>query len=284
MPGDPSKLRVALLTNVFFDERGEERLRQELARAREDEASLAVLPELPLNSWCPATRVSRSEDAEPPGGRRHLVQSRAASEARIGLIGGAIVLEPESWRRFNAALVFAADGKLVSSYRKLHLPDEEYYWEAHHFEPGDELPTRVDAFRMPIGIQICSDINRPTGAQYLAALGTEVIVVPRATPAETYERWRLVMRAVAASCAVYVVSVNRPGGESGAWIGGPSVAIDPRGEVLLETKDLFAVVTLDSAVVRAARTDYPGYLAHRSALYARAWQQAARSPSRQENP
>ena len=48
-------------------------------------------------------------------------------------------------------------------YRKIHLPDEEGYWEAHHYEPGDRLHPPVEVGGFGIGVQVCSDANRPQG-------------------------------------------------------------------------------------------------------------------------
>ena len=70
-----------------------------------------------------------------------------------------------------------------------------------------------------------------------------------------------------------MISVNRPRPEGDAAIGGPSVVISPIGEVLLETTDEVAVVTLEREVVRRARADYPGTLAMPAGLYAAAWRE-----------
>ncbi|HEX7067459.1 MAG TPA: hypothetical protein VF295_04595, partial [Candidatus Limnocylindria bacterium] len=75
----------------------------------------------------------------------------------------------------------------------------------------------------------------------------------------------------------YVLSVNRPYPEDGVLIGGPSVAFDPNGELLLETTDAVTLVTLDAKVVTDARRAYPGYLPVRARLYADAWDEVARS-------
>jgi N-carbamoylputrescine amidase len=262
-------LTVALISDVFFTADGEERLRRRLADARALGADLAVLPEIPLNPWSPATGTPTEDDAEPPEGRRHQALSAAARDGRIGLIGGAIVIDPATRTRHNTALVFTADGALVSTCRKVHLPDEDGFREPCHYEPGADPPDVVRAFGVPLGIQICSDINRPVGAHILTASGAAAIVNPRATEASTFERWKLVFRATALTMAAYVLSVNRPGPEQGVPLGGPSIVVDPEGEVLAESTDPLVVVRLDARVVEDARRRYPGYLAHYPSLYAR---------------
>jgi N-carbamoylputrescine amidase len=267
-------LSTALITDVFFTSDAEARLRSRLLQAKGLGADLAVLPEIPLNPWSPATPVARDEDAEPPGGWRHQLAAAAARECGIGLVAGAIVQDPATGRRRNTALAFDAGGSLVGTYAKVHLPDEPGFHEPAHYEPGDIPAAPMRAFSLPIGVQICSDINRPAAAHALAASGAAAILHPRATEQATYERWKLVLRATALTACAYVLSVNRPGPEQGVPIGGPSLAVDPRGEVLAETTEPVTVVTLDEAVIAAARRGYPGYLRTNAVLYARAWDAA----------
>ena len=264
-------LVVALVHEVFPGPAGLDRLRRRLKEARRAGAELAVLPELPLDRWVPATRRAREEDAEEPGGPRHGALSEAAREAGIGLLGGAITRDPVSGRRFNRALLFDALGTLAGSYDKLHIPGEEGFWESDHYDSGDVAPRRVDTFSLPLGLQICSDLQRPQGTQLLGAQGAAAVLAPRATPATSYERWRTVIRANAVTAAVYLVSVNRPESEGAAPIGGPSLAVHPSGDVLVESTDPLCFVKLERTTVEKARADYPGYLDVRAALYARAW-------------
>lgn len=164
-------LTVALISDTFFSEDADLRLRARLRQARAAGAELAVLPEIPLNPWSPATTVVRDEDAEEPGGPRHRTMSAAAREAGIGLVGGAIVRDPASGRRHNRALVFDAGGAFVASYAKVHLPDESGFHEPCHYEPGNTIGEPIRAFGVPIAVQICSDINRPAASHALAAMG-----------------------------------------------------------------------------------------------------------------
>ena len=96
---------------------------------------------------------------------------------------------------------------------------------------------------------------------------------PTATEERTHS-WKIVFRANAATSGASC-SVTRPDPEAGVLIGGPSVAVDPNGTVLVETTDQVAIVTLESRAVSAARSAYPGYLPVRARLYADAWREIA---------
>jgi predicted amidohydrolase len=262
-------LKIALISEVFCDDYS--RLTDWLRDAKLRGADLVVLPEIPLHPWSPATEHAREEDAEDPVGARHRAMSYAARDAGIGLVGGAIVRDAATKRRHNTALVFDDTGALVSSYRKVHLPEEEGFWETRHYEPGDALPMVIDGFPLKLGLQICSDINRPQGSQLLAAMGAEVIINPRATEAATFARWKTVFIGNAMTTGTYILSVARPREEFGVKLGGPSFAVAPTGDVLVETTDPIAIVDLDRAVIEEARQKYPGYLATRADLYAEGW-------------
>jgi predicted amidohydrolase len=272
-------LTIALISDVFFSHDGADRLRARLSEAKTRGAELAVLPELPINPWSPATQTARDEDAEPPEGPRHRLQAAAAREVGIGLVGGAIVKEPSTGRRHNTALIFDATGRLRATYAKLHIPEEPGFWESSHYEGGTKMPAVIDAFGLDIGVQICSDMNRPEGSHLLGALGAHAILGPRSTEQRTYPRWRVVWQANALTCASYILSVNRPAPEQGVLIGGASIAVAPDGEILVETTDPVSVVTIDRARVEQARKDYPGYLAVRADLYAAGWAAAAAQPA-----
>jgi predicted amidohydrolase len=269
------KLTVALVSEVYLEADGADRLLARLREAAAAGAELAVLPELPLNPWRPATRESVGEDAEPEGGPRSQAMARAARESGVAVVGGIIQRDETTGRRTSRALVFDAAGELVGRYEKLHLPEEPGFWETSHYEPGTAAPGLIEGFGLPVGLQICSDINRPEGSHLLGAQGALAILAPRATEQRTYERWKVVFRANALTSCAYVLSVNRPAPEEGVLLGGPSIAVDPNGEVLLETTDPLAIITLDAAVIDAARAAYPGYLPIRSRLYADAWAQLA---------
>lgn len=268
-------LIVALVTQVFPGESDWARLSDVLAEARAAGAELAVLPEIPLNPWSPVTKTALDEDAEEVDGPRQRVLSAAASSVGISLLGGAIIRDPDTGIRHNTALLYSPSGSCLARYRKIHLPEEEGYWETSHYEPGREPPALVDGLPLKVGLQICSDVNRTTGFQLLGAMGAELVLAPRCTPAQTYERWRLVLRANAVTSGTYVISVNRPSSVPGGMVGGASIAIGPDAGVLLETTDPLGLVTVSREVVASARAGYPGYLKVFPEIYAEGWRNLA---------
>jgi N-carbamoylputrescine amidase len=274
-PRQDGRLTVALVSEVYWQPDGLGRLGERLDQCVQRGADLAVLPELALNPWRPATKDAVDEDAEPMDGPRARAMATAAKEAGIGLVGGIIHADSETGRRTSRVLVFDRSGELVGTYEKLHLPEEPGFWETSHYEAGAKPPERIDAFGVPVGVQVCSDTNRPEGSHLLGALGAEAILIPRASEERTYQAWKIVFRANAVTSCSYVLSVNRPDPEEGVLLGGPSIAVDPNGNVPVETTDQVAIVTLDSRVVSAARTAYPGYLPVRARLYADAWGEIA---------
>ena len=269
------RMTVALVSEVFWEPDGAVRLRQRLAEAAERGADVALLPELALNPWSPAYEDPRHEDAEPMEGPRATLLAAAAAEAQVGVIGG-IIHVAEDGRRTNRSLVFDRAGALLATYDKLHVPEEPGFWETMHYDHGTEPPRVIDGLGLPIGVQICSDTNRPEGTHVLGAQGAMAVLIPRSTEERTYQRWKTVFRANALTTCCYVLSVNRPHPEHGVPIGGPSVAFDPDGELLVETTDRMALVTLDAGVVIHARRGYPGHLPIRARLYADAWDEVAK--------
>jgi predicted amidohydrolase/uncharacterized protein (DUF952 family) len=228
---------------------------------REVQADLVVLPELPWHRWCPA-QPERDPQDEDRG--RAEEQARVARESGKWLLGGSIL------GRRNTALLYSPQGELKLRYEKVHLPQEPGFWEANHYDPGEEGPRVCDDLGFPVGVQLCSDIQRPFGSMFLRAQGAAAILLPRATERGTYKSWRLVMQAMARVSSCYLLSVNRPDLDDPP-IGGPSVVIGPDGEVLAEGTESWLTFTLKHEEIVKARAAYPGYLALPQQVYAQSW-------------
>ena len=148
-PARTGELTVALVSEVFWEPDGLGRLAERLDQCVQRGADLAVLPELALNPWRPATKDAVDDDAEPMDGPRASAQAEAARGGGDRPGGRDHPPRPRDGRRTSRALVFDRSGALVATYEKLHLPEEPGFWETSHYEPGTEAPQRIDAFGLP---------------------------------------------------------------------------------------------------------------------------------------
>ena len=267
-----NELCIAMISDVFTGADAKQKLRTRLAEAKQQGAQLAVLPEIACNPWSPSTKQQLDTDAESISGERCTMQSECASEIGIGLIGAAIL--NDTGVRYNTCLFWDESGKLIGTYQKHHVPEEPGFWETSHYDQGIEGFPVFHFHGFTIGIQICSDMNRPQGSHILAANGADIIVGPRSTELATYDKWRPVWIANALTTGCYVCSVNRPAPEDGVLIGGDSIAVAPNGEVLLESSEAITIFTARQSTIQQSRIDYPGYLPCRSDLYATCWNNA----------
>ena len=263
------ELTIALISEVFYGDNANHQLVTGLQTAKEAGATLAVLPELACNPWSPSTTTLQHDDAEELNGPRCQMQAQASKEVGIGLIGSAIVTNGDT--RFNTCLLWDDCGELVGTYQKHHLPEEDGFWETSHYNQGVEGFPIFELNGWNIGIQICSDMNRPQGSQLLSAAGAQIIIGPRATERATYDRWKPVWIATALTTGCYVCSVNRPAPENGVLLGGDSIAVSPSGEVIAESCDAITTFTARQSTIKQARIDYPGYLPCRADMYAQGW-------------
>ena len=264
------ELTIALISDVFFGDNAHDQLVARLQEAKNAGADLAVLPEIACNPWSPSTKNMQDEDAEYLGGKRCQMQADAAKTVGVGLIGAAI-LHVEN-KRYNTCLLWNESGELLGTYQKHHIPEEVGFWETSHYEAGTQGFPVFDFSGFKIGIQICSDMNRPQGSHLLAAAGADILIGPRSTELATYDKWRPVWIANALTTGCYVCSVNRPSPENGVLLGGASIAVAPNGTVVAESCDTITLFKAQQCTIKQSRIDYPGYLPCRSDLYAKCWE------------
>jgi len=177
----------------------------------------------------------------------------------------------------NTCAVIDADGSLVGSYRKMHIPDDPLYYEKFYFTPGDlGFPTFATRYGR-IGVQICWDQWYPEGARLVALGGAQVIFYPTSIgwhPSEKaefgaaqLEAWRTVQRGHAIANGVYVAAVNRVGfegnpaaGDTGIEFWGHSFVADPFGRIVAEApgdREEILIVECDPAKSEDTRRNWP---------------------------
>ena len=162
---------------------------------------------------------------------------------------------------YNAAAVIEADGTLLGTYRKTHIPHVgPCFWEKFYFKPGNlgypVFPTDYGN----VGVYICYDRHFPEGARLLALHGAEIVFNPSATVAGVSKYlWQLEQPAHAAANGYFMGAINRVGTEEPWKRGkfyGSSYFCDPRGQIIAqanEDDDAVVVADLDLGMIREVR-------------------------------
>jgi len=159
-------------------------------------------------------------------------------------------------RVFNV-FVTVARGRIVATYRKLHLYDAFLTKESTNVEPGDAIPAILDIGGMKIGTMTCYDVRFPELARRLAIDGAEVLVLPAAWvrgPGKE-AHWQVMVTARALENTCYVVAV----GECGERNIGASMVVDPLGVTVVAAGESPALIfaDLDPGRVAHARKVLP---------------------------
>lgn len=147
---------------------------------------------------------------------------------------------------FNTVAIIDADGSILGTYRKTHIPDGLPYAEKFYFTPGDTGFKVWKTKYGKIGVGICWDQWFPETARAMALLGAEILLYPTAIGTEpileknSHTHWRNVMAGHAGANMMPVVASNRIGtetdGTSMTFYGGSFIA-DNHGEIVAEADD-----------------------------------------------
>ena len=259
------------------------RVREAAARG----AQIICLQEL-FNApyFCKTVRPERFDIAEPADGPIvHTFQALARELAIVIVVPYYEREAPGLYR--NSATVIDADGSVLGTYRKMHIPHDPLFEEKYYFAPGDvtgdqrhERHPGYNGFRVwrtryaDIGVLICWDQWYPEGARITALLGAQVLFYPTAIgwhPAEKatfgeaqVDAWRTAQRAHAIANGVFVASPNRVGfepepGTDGLEFFGQSFICDPFGRYLEQagTEPAILVAQCDLSLIEETRRNWP---------------------------
>jgi len=224
-------------------------------------SELILFPELWLSDY---DLVHAREYASAPGAGAFALLSDVARQSGVHLLGS--LLEMDEEQIYNTAALFAPNGELVATYRKMHLfaPMEE----AQYLAPGDALPV----FDLPWGrcaLAICYDLRFPEVFTHYADAGTRIVFLVAQWPHRRCTHWRTLIRARAIENQIFVAACNRVGEAGGERFGGHSVICDPWGRAVVEAgeDEVLLTATIDLALVEQARTQFPFFADRRPELY-----------------
>lgn len=230
-----------------------ERLVVLLCDAARAGAHLVVFPELALTTFFPRWDLTDEELASffETSMPNPVVQPLFDQAARLGVgfVLGYAELTPAG-QRYNSAILVERDGRVVTIYRKVHLPGHEQvepwrpfqHLERKYFEPGPEGFAVLDAFGGRVGLATCNDRRWPETYRVLGLQGVELVCIGYNTPihyppdpgqdALAGFHNNLVMSAGAYQNGTFVVGVAKGGVEEGVEMLAESQIIGPSGQVL----------------------------------------------------
>lgn len=138
---------------------------------------------------------------------------------------------------YNTSVFLSREGKILDTYRKIHLfdavlEDGTICKESHTQLPGNRVVT-VDTDFGTVGMAICYDIRFPEMFRKMAIAGAKVIFVAASFTKETGSaHWEILLRARAIENACYIVACNQTGKKAKYTAYGNSMIIDPWGRIL----------------------------------------------------
>ena len=130
--------------------------------------------------------------------------------------------EKDNQAHFNSLAIIDADGTILGTYRKSHIPDGAGYSEKFYFNIGDTGFKVWKTKCATIGCAICWDQWYPEAARAMALMGAELLFYPTAIGSEPDEdestfdsmpHWRTVMQGHAGANLMPVIASNRIGTE-----------------------------------------------------------------------
>ena len=146
----------------------------------------------------------------------------AALAKELGVVLPLSLYERANNALFNTVVMVDADGSLLGTYRKSHIPDGPGYSEKFYFSPGDTGFRVWDTAHGRVGLAICWDQWFPEAARVMALQGAECLLYPTAIGSEPPDpswdssgHWQRVMQGHAAANLLPVVAANRTGHEKG---------------------------------------------------------------------
>ena len=244
-------------------------------------AHIVLIPELFEDVYfCKDVEASSLSRARPVEG--HTTVARFSALAReLGVVLPLSIFERSGNTLFNSVVMVDADGSMLGTYRKSHIPDGIGYSEKFYFTPGDTGFRVWDTAHGRVGLGICWDQWFPEAARVMALRGAECILYPTAIGSEppdpTWDssaHWQRVMQGHAAANLLPVVAANRFGRETGSqteidFYGSSFIADNTGAKVAEAPRDAEAVLVaqFDRASLEKLRLSWGLFRDRRPDLY-----------------
>ena len=221
-----------------------------IKQAAKKKAKIICLPELFLSPYfCQTESHSKFKLAEKIPGKKTILYCELAKKLSVILI--IPLFEKKTYGFYhNTSIIINEKGKIISKYRKMHIPDDPGYYEKFYFTPGDLGFKSTKTKYAKIGSLICWDQWFPEAARLTVLKGAEILFYPTAIGWHPKEKkkfgksqldaWIVMQRSHAIANGVFVAAINRTGlekiGNKKIQFWGNSMIIDPSGNIVARAK------------------------------------------------
>jgi len=223
---------------------------------------LILLPELPFSTWIAAEKKVNQKL------RNLTIKKHEEWTERIKELKTPIVIysRPEliNEKLYNVSYACINGTEHRKVHSKYLFPREKYFWEAHWFEREKEDFTLIEINDIKIGVLICTEIWFTEYARRYGREGIDILVCPRATPAESVNQWIRCGQTLAVISGAYCLSSNKSGFSdyNFEWGGHGWIAEPGTGDLIATTNRNKKFISADIDLVKSkqAKKRYPLYV------------------------
>jgi len=196
------------------------RAEQAIELSVQEGANLVLLPELWSGPYfCQSQEASLMQLSDPIDSSV-LIKRMQVLAKLYDVVLPVSIFERKNNVFYNSIVMIDADGSVLGTYRKTHIPDGTGYQEKFYFSPGDSGFKVFDTKVGKVGVAICWDQWFPEAARAMALQGADVLLYPTAIGSEpqdleldSADHWQRVMQGHSAANMIPVVASNRFGTE-----------------------------------------------------------------------
>ena len=194
--------------------------------------------------------------------------AKSAKANQIQIVGSFYEKSEKKDRVYDTSFVIDKSGKVISTYRKIHLYDALGFRESDKMIAGSKITKPVKTSIGKVGMMICYDLRFPEMSRSLAAAGSEILVAPSAWVKGNLkeEHWITINKTRAIENGCYVIAPDQVGN----IYCGRSLVVDPYGKILLDMKKKQGIcfVDVDLNNVKETRKVLPLLKNRRTDVYA----------------
>jgi len=239
-----------------------------MTKAASKHATLCAFPEFMMfYTKSSQTPKELSNLSETINGNFISTIAKTAKENHIQVVGSFYEKSNKKNRVYDTSFVINTSGKVISTYRKIHLYDALGFKESDKMMPGSKIAKPVTTSIGKIGMMICYDLRFPEMSRALAIAGSEILIAPSAWVKGHMkeEHWITINKTRAIENGCYVIAPDQVGN----IYCGRSLVVDPYGKILLDMKKRQGVsfVDIDLKKVKQIRKILPLLKNRRADVY-----------------